>query len=323
MRNADIAYEPGIPFADPTRYLATLPPDTPPEMRNRDPWTGEEPYDRDYSPIEDREPLFTRQEDTLEGFFSRYPVQQYGVWFMGGALLLLSMCSSFDRDDERASAPIVSDYPAIEEPDDSASRDIIPADVAGLNGLAEDLFGEGVRWEQVETNAPELASRLGGHAADWPDRVDERYGILRLAMIAARPNTARGDNIRFAYLQRAWLMAARDIGQELCHSVMEHALFSGAPVLSKEWQGYEQQLAADMLLSQSLAASASDAVRTTNALPDWALQSAAGETGLSITTVQQAVAVPGAPARCDVHIAILNALIERADEAPDDAFMSL
>ncbi len=142
-----------------------------------------------------------------------------------------------------------------------------------------------------------------------------------MAIMDARYVAERTELLNIAQMHLAWLLTPREVAGDACRSVIEGTFVGGMPIMREDWVRYEASLAATFLMDGILDTRPPQSL--TRELPEWGLVAAAAQADLPIQEVAERLVMPAHPRGCDTRIAILEALLDRADDVPDAAFRSL
>lgn len=194
-----------------------------------------------------------------------------------------------------------------------------------IDAVVPELFGESFTPERLEQVSPVFAAGLGRDVSEEYGETDTERArsYLRASMMNSRAFLTRAELLQLSRLQLIWLRAARSQGGGACREVTGHSYFNGVPRLDGAALAEEQAIAREWVASIDFVAKGDDNPEPQRSLPAWAVTAVQNSTGLSPKAIDASLADLTDGNRCDVTIALLEALLARPADAPTSLLVSL
>lgn len=206
----------------------------------------------------------------------------------------------------------------IGSPQDSAFEEVKRERATRLDVIMPELFGPGFDVTDIQRSNPDfvdaLRASIGDDAAD--SDVGNARARLRSAMLEARPGMSRRNLLSASDLYLRWLRAGQAQGGPSCREVFSHSFFNGMPQVKERDLEMEWQFSRILVQEESLGLDPEIHNLPLPPVPDWAMEGAVRRTGLDPVHIEAALLDLAHPDRCRVTIAVMEALLERPEDAP-------
>lgn len=200
-----------------------------------------------------------------------------------------------------------------------------PALLARAEAVVPHLFGEGYGIDWVRARNSAFAGRLLSEAVrgNRESDLDNARSYLRTSVVRSRRELDPAGLRSASGMYLVWLRTAQAEGGDACRDVTGHSFFDGIPHLSEEDRLVEQGFARAWLTMADGAAIFGETSPPDQPIPPWAMDRVRERTGLAAPEVRAALADYADPRRCRVTIALVEAMLERSEDAPAALLSSL
>lgn len=192
-----------------------------------------------------------------------------------------------------------------------------------LRAAWREIFDEAYDPEIARRDAPwftdifaALVSAAPVTAAEPDAPQDAALGLVRSIMNSAVDTAAFDDLVRLQQVRLDWLRAARaQGGAEACGLVLDGHVRNAGFVLTQDQREAERAVAARLLHAGKLVEPLG---RPANSfpIPGWLVEDMMKTSGLSSEAIAAAMRSPDDPRRCDVVIALLDAMVRNPAKTP-------
>ncbi|QPC98602.1 hypothetical protein [Qipengyuania soli] len=257
----------------------------------------------------------TANGSRIERLFGRLEI--WRLWIVTLALVALLLMKLLG---------VVTNF--FDEPEDDGRR-VVSKDYtwngARVDEVVPALFGESFTYERLKRANPAFAEELiSGIGDEYGDTdLENARSFLRSTMMNSRAFLPRTELLQLSRLQLSWLRAAREEGGTACREVTGHSYFDGVPMLDKAALSEEQAIAREWIASIDFVPKGVDNPEPQRALPTWTMAAVQRSTGLDPIAINASLANLTDQHRCDVTIALLEALLARPQDAPSSLLVSI
>lgn len=162
---------------------------------------------------------------------------------------------------------------------------------------------------------PALARGIVSDAFNTDDPVEGGRSYLRLAMLEARTTADPTTLIAINRLYLDWLKTANAMGGTQCREVTGRSFFDGVPDMPEIALSRERLLARIMLEKDQFNGQPINDPVPTDQIPDWAMAEVSEKLALPPEAIVASLGNQADPNRCQVTIALVEALLARPEDA--------